>query len=458
MDSRAVVPGDVYLAPPGAKAHGADFADQAVAAGAVAVITDESGSNRLDVDVPVVVVEDVRALAGAVADAVYRHPSQEMTVVGVTGTNGKTTMSHLIESIFAAAGLVSGIIGTTGHRAGGRPIPTKHTTPEAPVVHSLLAVMREEGVQAVVMEVSSHALHFQRVNSVRFDVGVFTNLTQDHLDFHGSMDEYFAAKSRLFDLSSAAVICIDDEWGRRLQDTIPGATTYSLFDHTATWSVRDWQVSTAGTVARVDGPAGQVSLRIPLPGAFNVTNAVGAAAVAHVLGLPWAAIARGIEQCAGVPGRMQRVIDGRVHAFVDYAHTPDAVERAIDAAPSPAVVVLGCGGDRDAEKRPKMGRAAARLARVLVVTDDNPRSEDPARIRAAMIEGAQEVPVGERAQVVEVGDRAQAIRAAVGLAREGDSVLVLGKGHERNQDFGPHGVQPFDDVIELTRALAEVTS
>jgi UDP-N-acetylmuramoyl-L-alanyl-D-glutamate--2,6-diaminopimelate ligase len=455
MDSRAVHPGDVYLAPAGARAHGADFAEQAVAAGAIAVITDSDGVARAGVSVPVLEVTDVRGVAGYIADVVYGQPSSQLTMVGVTGTNGKTTMSHLIESVFAAAGRVPGLIGTTGHRAAGRLIPTKHTTPEAPVVHALLAVMQEEGVQAVVMEVSSHALHFQRVNGVAFDVAVFTNLTQDHLDFHGTMSDYFRTKAQLFKMSDTAVVCIDDEWGQRLAAEHPHAITYSVANSEATWSVVSWQPTADGTLAHILGPDGPKTLQTPLPGEFNVANALGAAAVGHTLGFDWQHIVDGIANCAGVPGRMQRVADTRVHAFVDYAHTPDAVERAITAAPSPAVVVLGCGGDRDIEKRPRMGSAAARLARVVVVTDDNPRSEDPAAIRAAMIEGAHEVPEGERAQIVEIGDRAQAIRAAVDLARPGDSVLVLGKGHERNQDFGPRGIQPFDDTTELRTALEE---
>lgn len=463
MDSRAVQPGDIFVAPAGATAHGAQFAAAAVAAGAVAVVTDIQGQQLLAAaalpsDIPVIIIEDVRANVGLLASAVYGDPSDSMIVVGVTGTNGKTTMSYLVESVFAAAGHTTGIMGTTGHRSAGVPIPTKHTTPEAPVVHALLALMAQDAVSAVVMEVSSHALSYGRVGGVNFDVAVFTNLTQDHLDFHGSMDEYYQAKARLFDLASSKVICVDDEWGQQLAAAHPDAVTYSVTGVAgAHWRARDWRAEGAGTVAEVVTPDGTTeTLRVPLPGSFNVANALGALAVADVIGIARDVAVQGVAQCAGVPGRMQKVPNSQgIHAFVDYAHTPDAVARAIQAAPSPAIVVLGCGGDRDAAKRPLMGAAAARLSRLLVVTDDNPRSEDPAAIRAAMLEGVETVAKPDRAEVVEVGDRAEAIRYAVQRALAGDSILVLGKGHEQGQYVGAK-VLPFDDASQLAAALAEV--
>lgn len=462
MNSRDVRTGDLYLAPPGSRAHGAQFAPEAVAAGAVAVVTDAAGSDLLTADqdlrdLPVVVVEDVRAAAGPLAAEVYGQPSRGMTVVGVTGTNGKTTMSYLIESVFAAAGSTTGIMGTTGHRIAGEPIPTKHTTPEAPVVHALLAVMAEAGVDAVVMEVSSHALDFGRVGGVEFDVGVFTNLTQDHLDFHGTMTDYFAAKSRLFDMVETAVICVDDQWGRQLAERHPEAITYSVAgESSATWQVAGWERVGNGSVAEVLAPDGSAeSLEVPLPGVFNVANAVGTLAVAEALGIPREVARRGISNCTGVPGRMQPVANERgVHAFVDYAHTPDAVARAIEAAPTPPIVVLGCGGDRDVAKRPMMGAAAVHAARLLIVTDDNPRSEDPQAIRTAMIEGIHTVPAEQRAEVLEIGDRAEAIRTAARRAAAGDTVLVLGKGHEQGQDIDGV-VSPFDDASHLRDALKE---
>lgn len=464
MDSRAVQHGDIYVAPSGATAHGAQFARSAVASGAVAVLTDARGQQLLaeaplPPEIPVIITEDVRGSVGPLASQVYADPSDAMIVVGVTGTNGKTTMSYLIESVFAAAGHTTGIMGTTGHRSAGVPIPTKHTTPEAPVVHAMLGLMVQDDVSAVVMEVSSHALSFGRVGGVNFDVAVFTNLTQDHLDFHGSMQEYFQAKALLFDMAEAKVICIDDEWGWQLAQSHPDAVTYSITGVPgAHWRAQNWRPQGAGTVAEVVAPDGMTEvIRVPLPGAFNVANALGALAVAEVLGIPRDVAVRGVAACAGVPGRMQEVPNSRgVHAFVDYAHTPDAVARAIQAAPSAAIVVLGCGGDRDAAKRPLMGAAAARLSRLLVVTDDNPRSEDPAAIRAAMLEGVEAVAEPERAEVVEVGDRAEAIRYAVRRAVAGDSILVLGKGHEQGQYVGTE-VLPFDDASQLAAALEEVT-
>ena len=463
MDSRAVTAGDLFIAPAGATAHGAQFAGDAVAAGAVAVLTDAQGQSLLaaaplPAEVPVIIVDDVRGIVGPLASAVYADPSDAMVVVGITGTNGKTTMSYLVDSVFNAAGYTTGIMGTTGHRSAGIPIPTKHTTPEAPVVHALLGLMRDAGVTAVVMEVSSHALSFGRVGGVGFDVGVFTNLTQDHLDFHGTMVEYFRAKARLFDMAERKVICVDDQWGVALAAAHPDAVTYSITGVPgAQWQVRDWRPDGTGSIAEVVTPEGQTeTVPVPLPGAFNVANALGALAVADAVGITREAAVRGVAECAGVRGRMQPVANERcIHAFVDYAHTPDAVTRAIEAAPTPAIVVLGCGGDRDAAKRPLMGAAAARLSRLLIVTDDNPRSEDPAAIRAAMIEGVQSVPESDRAEVVEVADRAEAIRYAVRRAGSGDSVLVLGKGHEQGQ-YVAGEVLPFDDASQLAAALEEV--
>lgn len=467
MDSRQVRPGDVYLAVPGALVHGATFAADVHAAGAVAIITDQAGADLIaatdpSVDVPVVVVAEPRVRAGEYADVIYRSPSTDLTVIGVTGTNGKTTMSFLLESVFAQAGQVTGVMGTTGHHVAGRRLPSERTTPEAVEVHALLAHMRDAGVQTVVMEVSSHAMAFGRVNGVRFDAAIFTNLTQDHLDFHQTMANYFEAKACLFEMATNRIVCVDDEWGRRLVARWPDAVTYSVLDpSTRPGSPVDWQVTdltpdqdggSTFQLRRADGST--LTGTVGLPGIFNVANATGAIATAVTLGVAADVAVAGVEGCDGVPGRMQRVPNDRgIRAYVDYAHTPDAVARAIEATPGRVIVVVGCGGDRDTDKRPKMGHAAARLAQVVYVTDDNPRSEDPAAIRAAVMAGAMSVPADERGQVVEVADRREAIASAVAEAKPGDAVLLLGKGHEQGQRIGDI-TYPFDDVDELAAAFA----
>lgn len=460
MDSRLVQPGDVYLAVPGSNAHGAAFAADVLRCGAVAIITDAAGKAMIDAaqlpGQPVVVtVDNPRASAGALAHEVYHRPSEAMIVVGLTGTNGKTTMSFLLESAFRAAGMVTGVLGTTGHRVADRVLPTERTTPEAVEVHGLLGHMRDEGVDAVVMEVSSHAMAFGRVGSVDFDAAVFTNLTQDHLDFHGTMDSYFEAKAGLFEQARRRIICLDDQWGRTLAGRFPDAVGYAV-DSPAPWRATDLRPAGTGSTFTVIDPAGgRWPAAVALPGRFNVANALGAITCAVALGLDVPTVIDGVAACAGVPGRMQPVPNDRgIRAYVDYAHTPDAVERAIRAAPGRVIAVLGCGGDRDPTKRPLMGEAAARLADLVVITDDNPRSEEPAAIRAAMTEGAMSVPASERAEIIEIGDRRQAIAAAVGRAGHGDSVLVLGKGHEQGQTVGDT-YTPFDDVVELAAALEE---
>ncbi len=472
MDSRQVQPGDLYLAVGGAATHGANFAAQAAAAGAAVMVTDEAGAAILAADgrdpgLPVVVVAgDPRPAAGALAAAVYGRPSAGLTVVGITGTNGKTTMSFMIAAALRAAGERVGVIGTTGIYLEDERLPAERTTPEAVELHAILAHIKERGITAVVMEVSSHAIVFGRVGGVEFDAGVFTNLTQDHLDFHGTMDAYFAAKASFIDTVPCAIVCVDDEWGRVLAARLPAAQTYAVgADVPATWFADGMEISGDGMDFRLHGPAAVASeltagvpAHVGLIGDFNVANATGTAATVCSLGIDLASALTGIRNCPGVPGRMQPVRnDLGLRAFVDYAHTPDAVARAIAAAPGRVLAVVGCGGDRDAAKRPLMGGAAARLADFVVITDDNPRSEDPAAIRAAMWEGVSAVPASERAQVVEVADRRAAIRVAVAEARPGDSVLVLGKGHEQGQTVGAT-VHPFDDVTELAAAMAAMAA
>jgi UDP-N-acetylmuramoyl-L-alanyl-D-glutamate--2,6-diaminopimelate ligase len=465
-DSRDVRPGDLYAALPGFRTHGAEFVAQAAAAGALAVLTDPSGAERAAVTgLPVLVVDEPRSCLGAVASAVYADPSHDLVVVGITGTNGKTTTSYLVDAGFRAAGHITGVIGTVGTRVGDDIVPTARTTPEATEVHALLAVMRERGVTTVTMEVSSHALRLGRVDGVRFDVVGFTNLTEDHLDFHHGMDDYFDAKASLFTSARAerAVVCVDDDWGRRLVGLAAAAglapTTYAVAAE-ADWTVDGIVSVPGGSVMRGRGPGvPDVPFEVRLPGEFNVANALGALVLLVSAGIDALVAADGIAACGGVPGRMERVadpvLDRNLLALVDYAHTPDAVTRAVAAAREGArgkvVVVLGAGGDRDPHKRPAMGEAAARGADVVIVTDDNPRSEDPAEIRAAVMSGAVAV---SGARVVEVPDRSRAIHVAVhAYAAPGDVLLVLGKGHEQGQEVGGV-VTPFDDRVVLAGALA----
>ena len=471
-DSRGVVPGDLYAALPGFRTHGAEFVADAVAAGAVAVLTDPTGAERCaDHGVPVVVVDDPRGVLGAVASYVYGDPSHDLVVVGITGTNGKTTTSYLVDAGFRAAGHVTGVIGTVGTRVGDEVVPTARTTPEATDVHALLAVMRERGVTAVTMEVSSHALRLGRADGVRFAVAGFTNLSPDHLDFHDDMDDYFDAKAQLFTPQRAArgVVCSDDTWGERMLDRAREAgvpcTTYAVAREDATWHASGVVSVPGGSVLRALGPDGaDVPVEVHLPGAFNVANALGAVAVLVAAGVDPLVAADGIAACPGVPGRMERVPDpdlGRgLFAYVDYAHTPDAVERALVAAREVAtaregrrghvIVVLGAGGDRDPHKRFAMGEAAVRGADLVIVTDDNPRSEEPAAIRREVLRGARTI-TGKRR--LEVADRRKAIAFGVALAGERDVLLVLGKGHEQGQEVAGT-VTPFDDRVVLAELLA----
>jgi UDP-N-acetylmuramoyl-L-alanyl-D-glutamate--2,6-diaminopimelate ligase len=456
LDSRTVQSGDIYAALPGHRTHGAHFAAAAVAAGARIVLTDPEGAALCSsLDVPVVVVPETRAALGTIAAEVYGRPAEGMHLLGVTGTNGKTTVATMVDAGLVTAGHVTGVIGTVGVQVAGVATSGARTTPEATDLHAVLAVMRESAVDTVVMEVSSIAVSEHRIDAVTYDVMAFTNLTQDHLDYHGTMEEYYRAKARLFqpDHARLGLVGIDDDWGRRLvAEAGIDVQTWSLLDPRADWHVvRD----TGGTV--VVGPGGErQSLTVALPGAFNVANAVCAYGMLRARGVAPEAAAAGIGR-AIVPGRMQVVADlAGVRGVVDYAHSPDAIERVLRAARDVAdgrlIVVLGAGGDRDSTKRPLMGETAARLADVLVVTDDNPRSEDPAAIRHAVREGALRVGPSERADLREEGDRRAAVTVAVGLAESGDMVLVLGKGHEQGQEAGGV-VTPFDDAEVLRTAL-----
>jgi UDP-N-acetylmuramoyl-L-alanyl-D-glutamate--2,6-diaminopimelate ligase len=460
-DSSAVRPGDLLAALAGSRTHGARFAGAAAAAGAVAVFTDPAGAElAAPAGLPVLVADDPRAVLGALSAAVWSDPTAGMTVLGVTGTNGKTTTAYLLEEGLRAAGHTTGLVGTIETRVAGESVPSIRTTPEATDLQAVFAAMAERGVTAVAIEVSSHALALGRVDGTRFTAGAFTNLSQDHLDFHHDMDSYFAAKALLFDgRCEHEVVTVDDPYGRRLVK--PSTVTVSAAGAPeAAWRATGIEPDPSGSTAfRVQGPGGvDLPAAVRMPGAFNVANGLLAIATLVTVGVPATTAVAGVA-ARGVPGRMERVDLGQGYvAVVDYAHSPDAVQRLLAAlrpgVPGRLILVLGAGGDRDREKRPLMGTAAAAGADLLLVTDDNPRSEDPAAIRSAVLAGALGAP--DRGEVVEVPGRRAAIAEAVRRARPGDAVVVAGKGHEQGQEVA--GVtHPFDDRAVLRAALEELT-
>ncbi|WP_084478878.1 UDP-N-acetylmuramoyl-L-alanyl-D-glutamate--2,6-diaminopimelate ligase [Nocardia jejuensis] len=533
--SGEIQPGDLFTGLAGSHSHGARFAHDAVARGAVAIFTDQAGADLIgEVEVPVLVHAAPRSVLGKLSSALYGDPSRKLRIIGITGTSGKTTTSYLVETGLAAAGFRTALLGTIETRIGGVHVPSALTTPEAPQLHALFAVMVEQGVNAVVMEVSSHALALGRVDGVQFEVGAFTNLSQDHLDFHKDFEDYYAAKRRLFipdhspaiadsvsaagEMRSAdaapqvddaaaghsaaapqpftaaytAVICVDDAWGRRLRgeiladsangsrylapDSAPPVphgrliTVSTSPEHRASWLAGPATARPSGiqefTLEEFteSGLEASFDVRLRLPGNYNVANASLAIAVCQAAGADPAVVAAALAE-VDVPGRMQRVDRGQDFlAVVDYAHKPAAIESVVvtlrallaEQGHGRLAVVVGAGGDRDAGKRPLMGAAAARGADLLIITDDNPRSEDPAVIRAAVRTGAERVPADQRGEVREVGDRAAAIEAAVDWAQPGDVVLVAGKGHETGQEIS--GVKhPFDDREVLVAALSRKT-
>ena len=460
LGTTQVQPGDLFAALPGARAHGASYAADAVAAGAVAVLTDPDGAGLLAQDssidgVAVTVVDDPRRVLGALSAELYDHPTTAFTTVGVTGTQGKTTTTYLAE---AAAGAGTAVIGTIGTRIHGRPVASALTTPEAPQLQALFAVMREEKVQTCAMEVSSHALVKRRVDGFTFDVGVFLNLGRDHLDFHADLEDYFAAKAQLFtpEHSRVGVVNVDDEFGRRLigRAGVP-VTTFSTQGNAADWRAVNIRAHRLGSDLQLVGPdGGATDVHVPLPGAFNVANAVAVLVALAGQGRDLHELAAGLATSPGVPGRMERIEAGQdFTVVVDYAHKPDAVTAVLRAlrpvTPGRLIIVVGAGGDRDPGKRPLMGALAAELADIVIVTDDNPRSEDPARIRSVILDGTREGV----AEVEEIGDRRAAIARAVGLARTGDTVVVAGKGHETGQEIAGV-VHPFDDRTVVRDELA----
>jgi UDP-N-acetylmuramoyl-L-alanyl-D-glutamate--2,6-diaminopimelate ligase len=425
-DARAVTPGDLFFAVPGEHADGHDFAPDAVARGAVALVVERG----LDLPVPQIVVSDARAAMAPAADVFFGEPTRELEVVGVTGTSGKTTTSFLLFAILAAAGRRPGLLGTVEARIGGERRGVVRTTPEAIDLQRLFREMLDAGDRTCAMEASSHASVLHRLDRVRFAVLVFTNLSHDHLDFHGDIESYFEAKRRLFfaDPQPIAVVNVGDDHGRRLAKQLPDAITFSATDTRA--------------LAGID---------LRLRGRFNLENALGALYAARALGIGDAAIRHGLESVRGVPGRFESIDAGQpFHVIVDYAHKPDALENVLRAARELAgegrvICVVGAGGDRDRAKRAPMGRLASELADVAIITSDNPRSEDPETIAAEMVSGAK------GAVLIEL-DRAAAIGSAIELARPGDVVVIAGKGAEQGQEFADRTV-PFDDREAAKEAL-----
>ena len=460
-DSRRVAAGDVFVALRGLKADGAAFAEAAIARGASAIVAESPAP--LGVRVPWVVVRDARLALALLADGFYGHPSERVPVIGVTGTNGKTTTAYVLAAILDAAGLKAGMLGPVAYRIGGDDRESTRTTPEAPDVQHLLTDMLSNGCRSAVMEVSSHALSLRRVDGVRFAAAIFTNLTRDHLDFHADMEAYFAAKRRLFEMlprDAPAVINLDDPRGPSLVDICGRPITYAI-SAAAAVSPGPIEMTLAGLRFEIATPRGPIRVRSRLVGKPNVYNILAAAAAAVSLDVPLDAIERGVAGLAGVPGRFEVVSSATdaVTAIVDYAHTDDALRNLLETArpitTGRLITVFGCGGDRDRSKRPLMGMVAARLSDVVVITSDNPRSENPRRIIEEIERG---IPAGSQSSgripvIVSVTDRAEAIDRAITLAQAGDVVLVAGKGHEKYQHVGDH-VLPFDDGAVAREALA----
>jgi len=444
--SRSVSPGALFFCVPGFKSDGHDFAADAVERGAVALVCERS----LGVGVPEVVVDDVRAAMGPAAARFHGDPTGRLRVVGITGTNGKTTTAFLVRDILEAAGVRTGLLGTVKQVVGGIDEPVEHTTPEAIDLQATFRRMVEAGDEACVMEVSSHALELRRAEGIRFACRVFTNLTQDHLDFHDDMEAYYLAKRRLFEGPGPAVVNLDDPYGRRLAADLEDPITYAV-DAEAAYRARDVRFDVSGASFRADTPDGPLELRTRLPGLFNVSNALAALAVARALGAEAGTAAAALSTAGRVPGRLEPIEEGQgFGVFVDFAHTPDSLDNVLRAARELTEgrlhVVFGAGGDRDRAKRPLMGEAAASRADRVIVTSDNPRSEDPEAIVAEVMEGTG--PDVDREP-----DRRRAIALAIETAGAGDVVVIAGKGHEQGQEFEGGRKEPFDDREVAREAL-----
>jgi UDP-N-acetylmuramoyl-L-alanyl-D-glutamate--2,6-diaminopimelate ligase len=445
-DNRAVEPGTLFFCVPGFTRDGHDFALDAIERGAAALVV----ARPLNLGIPEVQVEDVRAAMAVAAARFYGDPTGRLPVVGVTGTNGKTTTAFLIRALLEASGRQTGLLGTVTSVIAGRERPTVRTTPEAIDLQRTFREMLDGGDRACAMEISSHALELRRADGIHVAAAIFTNLTQDHLDFHPTMEDYFLAKRRLFaaPLTDVKIINVDDPYGRRLADEFPEATTFGIGSD-AHYRAVDVRSGFAGTDCMFVTPDGEFNVHVPLPGHFNVANALGAWAAARALG----AELRELPETVRVPGRFEPVVEGQPFAvLVDYAHTPDSLENVLAAA-RPLTrgrlwCVFGCGGDRDRGKRPLMGEIAARLADRTIVTSDNPRSEDPEAIIRDILVGAGDVAVEP--------DRRAAISQAIAEAQEGDVVVIAGKGHEQGQEYANGEKVPFDDVTVAREALRSV--
>jgi UDP-N-acetylmuramoyl-L-alanyl-D-glutamate--2,6-diaminopimelate ligase len=457
-DSRRAARGTVFVALRGFKSDGAAFAPDAIAAGAAAIVASEPPS--APVSVPWFVVDDARLALALLAAEFYGHPSRQMRVIGITGTNGKTTTSYLVSAILDAAGIQTGLMGTVTYRIGSRALNATRTTPEAPELQAMMREMVTSGCGACVMEVSSHALALRRADGIEFAAGVFTNLTRDHLDFHAGMDDYFAAKRRLFELlpdHAPAAINIDDPRGASLVDICKRPVTYGI-NKPADVSPGPLSFSLDGLTFDIRSTRGPVQVQSRLVGKPNVYNILAAVATVVELGVPVQAIEEGLRRLAGVPGRFEVVssADDDVTVVVDYAHTDDALRNLLETArpmaPRRLITVFGAGGDRDRTKRPLMGMVAARLSDVVVITSDNPRGEDPLRIIEEVKRGADPETKQRGAEVLTVVDRREAIAGAVENAGAGDVVLIAGKGHEKYQEIGGR-TMPFDDIEVAREAL-----
>lgn len=447
-DDREVGPGSVFFCVRGFTRDGHEFAQAALDRGAVALVVD----HPLPVGGTQVLVGDVRASMAPVAARFHGDPTATLELIGITGTNGKTTTAFLTRALLEAGGRSTGLLGTVEHVIGGAAQPAVRTTPEAVDLQATFAAMLQSGDRACVMEVSSHALELHRADAIHWRAAVFTNLTQDHLDFHDSMEDYFAAKRRLFEAGPLlSVINIDDEYGRRLAAETPGALTVGIASEDAALRATDLRGDFGGTSFKL----GALQLRVPLPGAFNVLNALCAIAVARWAGISDETIAAALPRAATAPGRFEPVDEGQDFALlVDYAHTPDSLENVLRAARDLAhgrvIAIFGCGGDRDRGKRPLMGAISAREADVVIVTSDNPRSEDPGAIIAEILAGLSQAEA-QRTEAIE--DRRAAIARGIELAQAGDVVVLAGKGHEQGQELGGGRKIPFDDMAVARELL-----
>jgi UDP-N-acetylmuramoyl-L-alanyl-D-glutamate--2,6-diaminopimelate ligase len=454
FDNRAVQPGTLFFCVPGFTRDGHDFAPDAVARGAVALVV----ARPLGLGVPEVLVADVRAAMAVAAARLHGDPTSVLRVAGITGTNGKTTTAFLLRALLEGAGIPCGLLGTVTKVIGGAEHVVVRTTPEAIDLQRDFRAMLDAGDRACAMEISSHALELRRADGIHVAAAVFTNLSQDHLDFHGDMETYFAAKRRLFEssLTEVRIANADDPYGRRLIADFPAVVTFGI-EAEADYRARD--VRNDGSFVAVT-PDGEFAARVPLPGRFNVLNALAAWAAARALGAPADGIPAALASARTAPGRFEAVDAGQPFGvFVDYSHKPDALASVLGAARELAsgrlIVVFGAGGDRDRGKRPLMGDIAARLADVVLVTSDNPRSEDPEAIIDEIVAG---IPLGAAADVSRDADRRASIHRAIGLARPDDVVVIAGKGHEHGQEFAGGRVEPFDDVEVAREALAAVSA